>query len=311
MDGGGTKTRTAACDCSGEIIYDRVFPSTNYKNYKEDPREQTIRVFHDAWQDMLLSIGAVPEDVCGIVISVSGCDTETDLDLYREMTACAGIPSGRLMICNDTEGIFRGMTEDEGICLVGGTGAIACCFTKNGQGARAGGWGAPLSDFGSGYWIGARILQQFILWLDGAVTEEEPVYRTIREKFEQEGEETAWTVNSLSVTQIASVAAMACDAAYGNDAVSCPDTLTDKLCRQVLEEAQEYLAMYVCAACRRSSLPKTIPVVMAGGLFENDDFFNGTKTCIDRFLPEKDITFLRPSLPPVMYVLRFCRRLFR
>ena len=173
VDGGGTKTHMSVCDSQKRILFDKVFGSTNYKAYS---KEEVHAAMAGAWQEMRETLSIGSDAVRGAVIAVSGCDSRQDEAFYRDLMTEIGMPPRRTLVCNDTEGIYRGMTNEKGICLVAGTGAIACAYDEEKQIARAGGWGAPLSDIGSGYWIGSQILQRYLLWLDGFDVPDDPVF---------------------------------------------------------------------------------------------------------------------------------------
>lgn len=67
---------------------------------------------------------------------------------------------------NDAELAFRAICpfEDGGV-IVSGTGSIGFAFDKD-KVIRVGGWGKDLSDLGSGYWIGRKFLEKYILYLE-------------------------------------------------------------------------------------------------------------------------------------------------
>lgn len=303
IDGGGTKTHLCACGREEQILFDKVYASTNYKAYS---KEEVCAVMTAAWQEMCGKLGIDTAEVKGAVVSVAGCDSPQDETFYRTLMENLGMPSQRTFVCNDTEGIYRGMTQQKGICLVAGTGAIACAYDKEGQIARAGGWGAPLSDIGSGYWIGFRILQSFLMWLDGFAIPEDPVFLLLKDQFARENEALPWTVSNLSVAEIASVAVTACELAYGE---SCTDR--GELCGHVLTDSQRCLAEHVGAVYRNSDLGDEFPLVMVGGLMGNERFYQALQERIRQELPLCRIRFLRPDGPPAIRMLRFCQRVFR
>jgi N-acetylglucosamine kinase-like BadF-type ATPase len=69
----------------------------------------------------------------------------------------ASIVGGQVEIVGDIEIAFEdAFGSGPGVMLIAGTGSIAFGRNKNGETARAAGWGYPISDEGSGQWIGAE-----------------------------------------------------------------------------------------------------------------------------------------------------------
>src|SRR5204863_8777101 len=73
----------------------------------------------------------------------------------------------RILVVNDALiALQAGVGEDPGIVIVSGTGSIAY-GRRNGEAARAGGWGSVLGDEGIGYWIGRLALRAVVRHADG------------------------------------------------------------------------------------------------------------------------------------------------
>jgi N-acetylglucosamine kinase len=69
----------------------------------------------------------------------------------------ASIVGGQVEIVGDIEIAFEdAFGSGPGVMLIAGTGSIAFGRNKEGETARAAGWGYPISDEGSGQWIGAE-----------------------------------------------------------------------------------------------------------------------------------------------------------
>ena len=73
------------------------------------------------------------------------------------MTSIVG---GQVEIVGDIEIAFEdAFGSSSGVMLIAGTGSIAFGRNGNGESARAGGWGYPVSDEGSGQWIGTEAVR--------------------------------------------------------------------------------------------------------------------------------------------------------
>ena len=77
------------------------------------------------------------------------------------------LPFHRTIIVTDAEAACIGAHPDgEGGIIVIGTGSIGWAMVR-GRGHRVGGWGLPLSDEGSGAWLGLEVLRRVLWAYDG------------------------------------------------------------------------------------------------------------------------------------------------
>lgn len=259
VDGGGTKTQVCAGDASGRLLFNETFGGINYK---ASDIESVKQVLDAAVRKLLDTTGAENGGIAGMVMGISGCDTAEDLDLYYGLMERLGLVKPRLYICNDTEFAFRALSDKIGISMVGGTGSIAYAYRDGNVIDRAGGWGSPLSDEGSGYWIGARVLSRLIRWLDGTQSAAFPVYERILETLGTSVSEAASKIATLGIPQVAAYSALVFEQAR----------LGDDLCRETMREAiSELLKLYVTLA-RRNAFEAGIDLVVVGGLFNDSGF---------------------------------------
>lgn len=297
VDGGGTKTELCACDGSGKKVYDAFFGRSNYKTAG---REVVADTLVSAFHEMMDTLHRKVEEIAGMVLAIAGCDSQRDKQVYTEIMLSAGIPEEKLFICNDTEVIFRSLSDEEGVCVVAGTGSIVCAYDREKLFARVGGWGPPLSDVGSGYWIGTEILRRMVYWLDGMDQKELPIFREIAEKFSVPDAELAWVLAGLNVTKMASVSAL----------VFCHAKQGDETCRDIIQSAAEALIEQIIALCRKAGFRKKIPIVTVGGLFSDESFRKRVEEGVKCALKECEICFLRPEGSPAEDGLRYARKLF-
>ncbi|MDO4343681.1 MAG: BadF/BadG/BcrA/BcrD ATPase family protein [Eubacteriales bacterium] len=297
VDGGGTKTELCACDSSGKKVYDEFFGRSNYKTAGRDTVKNTLTL---AFREMMEALGIQMEHVAGIVLAIAGCDSRQDKKVYTEMMLSAGIPEEKLFICNDTEVIFRALSDEDGVCVVAGTGSIVCAYNKIEMFARVGGWGPPLSDMGSGYWIGTEILRRMVRWLDGMEEQKLPVFQKIEERFARPDVELSWVLAGLTVTEMASVSSLVFEYAGQGDEV----------CRKIIHQAAQLLVEQITALCRKAGFLKRIPIVTVGGLFSDENFCRKVEDGVQRALKEKEISFLKPVGSPAEDGLHYARKLF-
>ncbi len=298
VDGGGTKTRICACDRQGRKLYDDSF---GYSNYKSSGLETVSKTLHEAFDQMMTFLGCTKEEIVGIVMAIAGCDTQRDKQIYKNIMLQKGFDESKLFVCNDTEAIFRALSDDDGVCVVAGTGSIVCAYDALGLKARVGGWGCPLSDYGSGYWIGAQILKKVIRWYDGVNEETRPVYEEIAEAFQKPHTELAWTLAALPVSQVAAVSSYVFKHAEWGDS----------FCKEVIDKATAYMIEQIVVLCRKVNFTRPFSIVTVGGIFRNEKFRQNVIKGVKEQLSDCRLQFLSPVNSPAEDGLKFAQKLYR
>lgn len=297
IDGGGTKTCICACGISKTILYNKSFGTANYKSASIDVARRNLCF---AVGEMMRALHISSSDIAGAVIGLAGCDTKEDREIYGEIIGKTGIPISRAYVCNDTELVFRGLTDDEGLCVIAGTGSIVCVYDKEGLKSRVGGWGAALSDEGSGYWIGAKIVKKMIRVLDGLEECETEVFNEIRKKYLKNCTNEQWKLANLSVAEIASIALPVFNWA----------ALGDKVCSEIIEASAGKITELILAACKKENFENTVNIVMAGSLFSDVTYKEKIQRQVAGRLGDKKICFLSPKFSPAAEGLRFAIKRF-
>ncbi|MDD5603193.1 MAG: BadF/BadG/BcrA/BcrD ATPase family protein [Eubacteriales bacterium] len=78
------------------------------------------------------------------------------------------LPSAHIIVTSDIyTSLYGGTLSDMGIVLNSGTGSFCFGRDENGESCRVGGWGHIISDEGSGYYIGQRVLNAVTKSIDG------------------------------------------------------------------------------------------------------------------------------------------------
>ncbi|CAM5795555.1 N-acetylglucosamine kinase [Brevibacillus borstelensis] len=163
MDGGGSKTKAAICDETGEIVGFAVGEGANPLSRPWPQVENTLRQLID---ELIVQAGGTADDVEGIFLGIAGADRPE----VKGWIESAFGPSwgGRLHIDNDAAGaLYSGTWGGPGIVLIAGTGSIAYALTPAGERHRVGGWGYLLGDEGSGYDLGRQAVIAVLRALDG------------------------------------------------------------------------------------------------------------------------------------------------
>ena len=161
VDGGATKTIAVIIDESGKIIYKKRGGGASHHS---------------------IGIKRVEENLCQLVsfiekkrfkisyacFGLAGIDSKKD---HRVVYSMLRHKIGKLLKCpiillNDSQLILPSIGAENGVAVIGGTGSNF--YAKNGnKEARASGLGFILSDEGSAFDIGVRILRATVKSFDG------------------------------------------------------------------------------------------------------------------------------------------------
>lgn len=299
VDGGGSKTEFCAIDRDTGIARHFLFGSSNYKILETDQEKETIL---SGFQHIYEALQIEPAQVRGLVMGMSGCDSPEDHSHYLDIALASRIARDAIHICNDSELAFYAKGKPPGLCAVAGTGSVATGVASNGDTARSGGWGTPISDEGSGAWIGIQALREVLRFCDG-YGRDEPIYQDIREHFGAASFDALPKILSQkSLTEIAGVARLIMDKADAGEAY----------CLSLIEEAAAHVSMIAHSVYDKLSFKeeKSVDVVMAGSLFKCGAF---RRTFERLFLPTVSIPnmrFLSDVESPVLGGIALARLLF-
>ena len=192
------------------------------------------------------------QDIKYFVFGFSSCDTAEDYRLFKKILEDIGVKEN-FVIMNDAELAFRAICpfEDGGV-IVSGTGSIGFAFDDK-KVVRVGGWGKELSDLGSGYWIGRKFLEKYILYLEG-MEEKDKSFDKVEIFADNRRKQLEKIVEKYNTTEkIASIAKFV---------IKEKDTL---LCEKILDEAVVELMKMVKQISKNIKKDK-YTLVLSGGV---------------------------------------------
>lgn len=300
LDGGGTKTEICVYDMQKERSLSSVFGSSNYKALGLPTVRKNLL---DGLNEACEKSAAKPEDIALCLMGISGCDTDEDCKVYERIMLGSGIPVSRVLILNDSEMIFRSLASEPGLCIVAGTGSIVFGFPANHEKVRAGGWGAPLSDQGSGYWIGAELIRRYLDWLDG-VGEWNSFFQVIEARWKtQDALHTAANLACLDTNQAASLAKDVMDAASNGNT----------LCLKVVDKAAGIVSKLAAAVYQKLGIVegRAISVVEVGSLFRDSYFEKKIQKNIRKLTAAANLRFLNAVGAPAESGILYAKKLYR
>lgn len=164
VDGGGTKTRFALIDSEGRLLAQAQHGTTYHPQVGLDGVREILRSGID---QVLLEAGVQIDAIRHAFFGLPayGEDSEATAKLQaipRELLGHGRYACDNDMVC----GWAGSLACADGINIVAGTGSIGY-GQRQGNAARAGGWGEAFSDEGSAYWIAAQGLNVYSRMSDG------------------------------------------------------------------------------------------------------------------------------------------------
>jgi glucosamine kinase len=252
IDGGGTRTTAWLADNRGAVLARaEAGPSNPLKVGVAACRRTLLSVAQDALRQARLKSPTL-EAVC---VGLGGVGQP---ELNRRMLAWLRrtLPARHHLLTTDAAIALRAaLGESPGIVVISGTGSIGYAQDEQGRIERAGGWGVPFDDVGSGYDLGRKAIAAALRDADG------------RGPHTQLTRQICRALDLSAITQVVGKPLTAPDLAalypLVRDAARRGDAVAQRLC----DEAGAELADLALALLKRLRwLHRDVPVVCAGGV---------------------------------------------
>ena len=179
VDGGGTRCRARLCNARGEVLGEGVAGPANIRFGVV----QSFDAVLEAARQCFKQAGLAPDQLNNTTacLALAGATEPVYLAAARSFKH----PFRTIIITTDAQAACAGAhgTDDGGI-IIAGTGSIGWAQVGGHQ-HRVGGWGFPVSDEGSGAWLGCEALRR-VLWAHDGRMEWSPLLRTIFAAFERD-----------------------------------------------------------------------------------------------------------------------------
>jgi glucosamine kinase len=212
VDGGGTRCRARLSDCTGAILGEGIAGPANVRI----SLEESVRSVCDAARQCLAQAGASFSDPIAACLALAGASEPTEAAAAQ---SAFEERFGRVLVTTDAHaacvGAHRG--EDGGIVIVG-TGSIGWAV-HGGRSWRVGGWGFPVSDEGSGAWIGWEAVQRTLRAHDGRAAWT-PLLRRVSQEFNSDPHSIVRWMGSARPRDFARLAPLVLDRATEEDAAA-------------------------------------------------------------------------------------------
>jgi glucosamine kinase len=248
VDGGGTKCRARLGDATGAKLGEATAGPANIRLGLERSFSAILR----ATTDCLVQAGLSSKDSSRITacLALAGASEPNHLAAAQDYPH----PFRRAIVTTDAHAACAGAHGGrEGGIIIVGTGSIGWAERK-GSHYRIGGWGWPISDEGSGAWLGHEALRRVLWAYDGRI-EWSPLLRTLFARFERDPHAILqWTINAAP-RDLGSFAPLVVEHAGQNDRVG--------------RELMQMAASHIDALAERLVAVGTQKLSLVGGLAEH------------------------------------------
>lgn len=260
IEGGGTRTTALVAEEDGRIRgRGAAGPSNPLKVGYATARREILRAARRAMASAFRGRASQPRRnrrIEAVVIGLAGAGRP---EVERRMLAWLrrAIPARRHWVTTDARlALEAALGDAPGLIVISGTGSI--CFARDARGGihRAGGWGTPFDDAGSGYDVARKAVAAALRASDGRGPKTLLTPLLCRARGLRDITEIV--LRPLEPSEVAALFPIALRAARRNDRVAA----------RLLNDAGAELAALACVLLRRLGWTRrAVPVVLAGGVF--------------------------------------------
>ena len=270
IDGGGTRTTAWLADETGKVLARLEGGPSNPLKVGFIPAEREILRLTRAVLRRAEIRQAAPrrsrtpilEAVCAGIAGVDRRAVHRPLFTWMRRH----IPARHHLLTSDAAlALAAAVGDSPGIIVIAGTGSIAFARDNQGRLLRAGGWGIPFDDPGSGYDLGRRAVAAALQAFDGRGPHTRLTDRICRAL--DLPDIAAVVPRNLEQHQIAALFPQVKEAAERGDLVA----------RHLCDHAARDLASLAAALLKRAGwMRRSIPVVCTGGVFQSSALIRRT-----------------------------------
>jgi N-acetylglucosamine kinase len=300
IDGGGTRTAAWLADGEGKLLgCAESGPSNPLKVGFRLAEREILNVFRRALREARFPPTAArasrPPVVRAVCAGIAGADRRA---VHRPLLAWMRrhIPARHHLLTSDAAiALAAAVRNAPGIIVIAGTGSIAFARDDQGKMLRAGGWGVPFDDRGSGYDLGRKAVAAALEAFDRRgphtlLTERICQHLDLRDI-------TEIISKQLEQQQIAALFPLVMEAAREGDRVA----------RHLCDDAARDLANLAIALLKRAGWTRhATPVVTTGGVFRSSILIRRAfARHLRRFAPRTRVELLeRPPVEGALWLAR-------
>ncbi len=213
VDGGGTRCRARLCSFSGMTLGEGLAGPANIRLGPKKSYDAVLDAASQCLNAAGISSGNRAIVACLALAGASEPVTLAALQSYRNPFRQAIYTTDAHAAC---VGAHRG--EDGGVIIIG-TGSVGHAII-DGKLRRAGGWGFPVSDEGSGAWLGCETLRR-VLWAHDGRIEWTALLRHVFADFEEDPNAIVRWMSAAKPRDFGTLAPLAVEYASRNDPAGC------------------------------------------------------------------------------------------
>lgn len=279
IDSGGTKTQSIIVNSQLELLgKDRGGPG-NYHNVGVEKARKNVS---ETIENALVSAELDGKNLDYAGFGIGGLDTDTDFEIISDFLGDIKFLEDlkHKFIVNDVIiSYYSIIGREPGIVAVAGTGSIAFGRNPDGDETRAGGWGWPIGDEGSGAYLAELGLRKATRAYDGRGKETELV-EVAKKFFNLDNfEKLIPLLDELDYpTGISPFAKSVVEVAKQGDEVAL----------EVVERACDELAIMVQAVKSKLRFEDSVKVGCVGGLTSSRFFFDRFKKSVKTKIPKAE-----------------------
>jgi glucosamine kinase len=213
IDGGGSATRARLVDASGRTLGTGGGGPSNVRLGPDAAWAAVLSASRAAFAEAGLDVTLLAETSAGLGLAGACVRAAVVAFLARPS------PFRRLTLDTDAHAACLGAHVGRpGAIVIVGTGSVAHVWDGK-QGRQIGGWGFPISDAGSGAWIGLEAVRLAVAGSD-ALAPPSALAMTVREHLGGSAEAAVLWADAAGPAQYAAVAPMVLAAAERGDAIA-------------------------------------------------------------------------------------------
>ncbi|MEL3927703.1 BadF/BadG/BcrA/BcrD ATPase family protein [Aeromonas enteropelogenes] len=226
VDGGGTHTRARIRNRAGKLLGEGRAAGSNLELGILHAHANVLAAIASARQTA--GLGPECERQMGVGLALASAELA---DCYHAMLAMP-FPFANVKLTSDAFGACLGaFGGQEGAILIAGTGSAGLIYQGR-QIRTCSGRGFPISDLGSGAWLGLRALQQSLLCHDGILPPSTLAVRLMDHFKRDQAQVVRWAARAIPA-EYGHFAPWVFDAASDGDELACQ--LLDETCTQLAQ----------------------------------------------------------------------------
>jgi glucosamine kinase len=241
IDGGGTNCRARLCTFSGRQLAEAVTGPANLRL----GLAESFSAILDASTQCLRRAGLPRSSLAQTIacLALAGASEPNHLAAAQAYPH----PFRRAVVTTDAHAACLGAHgERDGGIIIAGTGTVGWAMVA-GQTHRVGGWGLPISDEGSGAWLGQEAIRRLLWALDGRLAWTE-LLRDLGERFGNDAHTVAAWAQSARPGDFGSVAPAVFEHA------ACADPIAQELVKCAAAHINAIAARLIAVGATRLAL---------------------------------------------------------